>query len=216
VPLSRLTYVAYRTRNFTGAQAEFNAHKVIQAVKGRDVRGYAWVPNGDGTRFKLQESNRTAVFPWFGKLAATEIARRFPDLEICLVPIPHSDCIRGVEVSKAATIARHIARRNNDLMSVWDGLRWVEANPASSQGGSRDAKELLGNLMCVEELPHGRLCIIVDDVSTSGAHFQAAEARMSREAAVVALALAVGQTVHDPVEDPFGWVETELPLHEQK
>lgn len=212
--LSRLTYVAYRTRNFTGAQAEFNAHKVIQAVKGREVRGYAWVPNGDGTRFKLQESNRVAVFPWFGRLAAAEIASRFPGLEVCLVPVPNSDCIVGVQASKAATIARQIARRNNHLISVWDGLRWIEANTPSSHGGSRDAKELFDNLVGVDEVPDDRLCILVDDVSTSGGHFQAAERLMRGEGAAVALAVAVGQTVHDPVADPFGWVETELPLYE--
>ena len=77
----------------------------------------------------------------------------------------------------------------------------------------RDPAERLVSIRVVDDGPAERLCIIIDDVSTSGAHFQAAEALMSREAAAVTLALAVGQTVHDPVEDPFAWVETELPLY---
>jgi len=212
VPLSRLTYVAYRTRNFTAARAEYDAHKVIQAVKGKEVKGYAWVPNGDGTKFKLEQSNAAAVFPWFGRLAAAELARRFPDQEICLVPIPHSDCIVGVDAAKVTRIARQIAR-HRDEFSVWDGLRWLKANTPSSQGGPREPEELFGNLICVDEVPD-QTCILVDDVSTSGGHFQAADAMLRGEAATVAMAVAIGKTVHDPVKDYFGWVESELDLYE--
>lgn len=213
--LSRVTYVAYRTRNFTGVQSEFVAYKVIQAFKGNEVKGYAWVPFGDGKAFKLMEANKAAVFPWFGKLAAAELANRFDGVEISLVPIPHSGCIVGVESSKTARIAHQIARNSADRLSVWDGLRWLKANTPSSHGGPREANELFGNLIVADEMPEG-LCVLVDDVTTSGGHFQAAEALMSREGAAVALAMAVGQTTHDPVTEYFGWVESELPLYEPK
>lgn len=211
--LSRATYVAYRTRNFTGAQVEYVAYKVIQAFKGHEVKGYAWVPIGDGKQFKLEESTKASVFPWFGKLAAAELARRFDGVDIALVPIPHSDCVVGTDAAKAARIAHQIARCDANRFSVWDGLRWLEANKPSSQGGTREADELFSNLISVDELPK-RLCVLIDDVTTSGGHFRAAEALMKREGAAVALAMAVGQTVHDPVKNYFGWVESELPLYE--
>lgn len=211
--LSRVTYVAYRTRNFTGVQSEYDAHKVIQAIKGREVKGYAWVPVGDGKRFKLMESNKAAVFPWFGRLAAAEIKRRFDGLEISLVPIPHSDCIVGVDSAKAARIARQIARNCADRFSVWDGLRWLKVNTPSSHGGPREAEDLFGNLIAVDEMPE-RTCVLIDDVTTSGGHFRAAEALMRRQDTAVGLAMAVGQTVHDPVADYFGWVQSEMPIYQ--
>ncbi len=213
MPLSRLTYVAYRTRNFTGAQSEYNAHKVIQAVKGREVKGYAWVPLGNGKKFKLEQSNSAAVFPWFGSLASSEVTRRFPAQQLCLVPIPNSDCVVGVKAAKAVKIAQQIARKNDDLFSVWDGLRWVAPNTPSSHGGTREPKGLFENLVCVDVAPDCA-CILVDDVTTSGGHFQAADALLRREGGSVLLALAIGQSVHDPVEEPFGWIETALDSYE--
>lgn len=213
--LTRVTYVAYRTRNFTAAQAEYDAYKVIQAFKGREVKGYAWVPVGDGKRFKLEDSTKASVFPWFGTLAAAELTRRFAGMDIALVPIPHSECIIGTDAAKTARLAHQIARHNASRFSVWDGLRWLEANTPSSQGGSREAGELFGNLIAVDALPK-RQCVLVDDVTTSGGHFRAAEALMRRDGAAVALAMAVGQTVHDKVTNYFGWVEGVLPLYEPK
>ena len=193
-------------------QSEYVAYKVIQAFKGGEVRGYAWVPVGDGKVFKLMESNKAAVFPWFGKLAAAELARRLDGVEVALVPIPDSGCIVGVEAAKAARIAQQIARNSAGRFVVWDGLRWLKVNTPSSHGGTREPEELLGNLSAVDEMPQ-RLCVLIDDVTTSGGHFRAAEAMMSREGATVALAMAVGQTVHEPVTEYFGWVESELPLY---
>ena len=51
----------------------------------------------------------------------------------------------------------------------------------------------------------------IDDVTTSGGHFQSAAAILRTLEMRVVLAVAAGQTMHDPVENPFGWNEQECP-----
>jgi hypothetical protein len=205
MPLTVMTYVAYRTRNFSGDQSEYNAHKFIQAIKERPVKGYAWIPVGADKR-KLEQSNRHRAAVWFGELAAAEILERVPEPRV-LVPIPNSDCVVGTAESRTAKLAREIAQHMP--ATIWDGLRWVEPNTPSSQGGPRDPAVLLANLRMVRRPATGS-CVLVDDVTTSGGHFRAAATKLQSRGMTVALAIAAGQTVHEPVDNPFGWVEVTL------
>lgn len=205
MPLTVMTYVAYRTRNFSGDQSEYNAHKFIQAIKERTVKGYAWIPVGAVKR-KLEQSNRYHAAMWFGELAAAEILARVPAPRV-LVPIPNSDCVVGTAESRTVKLAQEIAHRV--AVTIWDGLRWAEPNTPSSQGGPRDPEVLFANLRIVRR-PVAGSCVLVDDVTTSGGHFKAAAAKLQSRDMKVVLAIAAGQTVHDPVDNPFGWVEVTL------
>jgi hypothetical protein len=205
MPLTVMTYVAYRTRRFSGVQSEYNAHKFIQAIKDRTVKGYAWIPVGAVKR-KLAQSNRDRAAAWFGELAAAEILARVPKPRV-LVPIPNSDCVVGTAESRTGKLVHEVARHLT--VAIWDGLRWAEPNIPSSQGGPRDPEELLANLRIVRP-PETGACVLVDDVTTSGGHFRAAAAKLQSHGMMVALAMAAGQTVHEPVDNPFGWVEVTL------
>src|SRR5260370_30462627 len=108
MPLTVMTYVAYRTRRFSGVQSEYNAHKFIQAIKGRTVKGYAWIPVGAVKR-KLEQDNRHRAAVWFGVLAAAEILARVPEPRV-LVPIPNSDCVVGTAESRTAKLAQEISQ----------------------------------------------------------------------------------------------------------
>jgi predicted amidophosphoribosyltransferase len=205
MPLTVMTYVAYRTRHLSGVQSEYDAHKFIQAIKGRTVKGYAWIPVAAVKR-KLEQSNRDRAAVWFGELAAAEILARVPEPRV-LIPIPNSDCVVGAAESRTGKLVHEIAR--HITATIWDGLRWVEPNIPSSQGGPRDPEVLLANLRIVRRPATGS-CVLVDDVTTSGGHFKAAAAKLRSRGMMVALAIAAGQTVHEPVDNPFGWVAVTL------
>jgi predicted amidophosphoribosyltransferase len=205
MPLLLVTHVAYLTKGQTGAQSEFVAYKFIQALKDNPINKYAWVPIGNSTR-KLENSNRAEAFSWFGEIAGPEITARISSPRV-FVPVPNSDCVVGVAHARTARLVRAILPYAGG--AIWDGLRWREANLKAQHGGSRDPRVLFANLTVVKTAAAGN-CILVDDVTTSGGHFQAAAARLRQVGMAPLLAIAAGQTVHEPVPKPFGWVEREL------
>jgi predicted amidophosphoribosyltransferase len=123
---------------------------------------------------------------------------------IVLVPIPHSDCVVGTPASKSRLLAEEIQK--HVPCEVWDGLRWAEPNVPSHKNGPRFADQLFPNLRITLRLPPGNY-VLVDDVKTSGGHFQAAAAILHGHGIKVDLVVAAGQTVQGDVDKYFGWVE---------
>ncbi len=182
---------------------DHNAHDFIFAIKGRDFKGYALIPFG-GQPQRIDNSNRDRVVEWFGAMAAEYLRTTETEGPISLVPIPGSKCDRqSLGTPRTAALANAISGAFGPGARVCDMLRWKAAlASANEQGGSRDPKFLLANLVRTGPVPSGRL-ILVDDVLTSGGHLQAAEALIHAAGHQVEVALCAGRADAVQPANPF-------------
>lgn len=198
MPLKVVSFCTYRTSKGSGwRERDYAACKLIKALKGKPVNGWADVPVA-GRRVRLDASNAASAPALFGELAARGIKwdQHGP---YALVPVPNSDCIVGSDqpprtLKMATQLANHI--KAGDVI-VADVLRWSEAlPPAHEQGGwgRRDPQQLYPRLRLSGALPEGRGIVLVDDVLTSGGHLRAAAAFLEAQGGTVNGAVCAGRT----------------------
>jgi hypothetical protein len=192
--------------NFTGAQSEFHAAKFIKAFKGDVIKGYAWIPIA-GRQRRLTQANRDDVFSWFGEIAGPLIAERVPAPRV-FVPIPNSACVIGTASASTVRLVNAMMAYVNGV--IWDGLRWAVPMEKARAGGPREPADLYPQLRVVRRAMPGP-CVLVDDVATGWGHIKAAAAKLRTIGMTAVFAVTAGQTVHDSVADPFGWVESIVP-----
>jgi hypothetical protein len=129
-------------------------------------------------RCTLDTRTHQEVLDWFGRLATWIIEVDFSLPHIVLVPLPNSDCsLENRNVPRTRRLADAIASKLATA-TVFDGLRWIREKRPSHRGGGRDPRTLFRNLALVH-VPSCAEVGLVDDVITTGAHLQAAAAKLS-------------------------------------
>jgi predicted amidophosphoribosyltransferase len=130
---------------------------------------------------------------------------------VTLIPVPNSSCaLTNTIVSRTLSQAQALANNLNHT-TVLDCLRWKQPQAsASSGGGTRHPQLLYGNLALTAQVPSSNL-ILVDDVSTSGGHLQAARAILQSQKGKCDLAICAARTVWDQSEEPFSTSEQQIP-----
>src|SRR5690348_12329168 len=100
MPLRVVSCYSYRTSiDSPWTDAQLSVNQYVDALKGREVRGYGHVPvRGIGVasdqvvvKRKISELNASDAVDWYGEMGARILAEA--DIsEAVLIPIPNCDC----------------------------------------------------------------------------------------------------------------------------
>lgn len=193
----------YRTSNpRLWRDRDFAACKLIRALKGRAVSGWADVPIGPRDWVRLDRESVASAADIFGRIAAGVIA--WPPSPAFLVPIPNSCTLVNSSPPKTKTLADALAKHApNARLTVADVLRWHEPVPVSHQGAARYPEQLYPNLRLTEHLQTGSRVILVDDMLTTGGHMRAAAAFVEHCGAEVTMGICAGRSDESLVSDAF-------------
>jgi hypothetical protein len=210
MPLTVVSFATYlNSVDVAWGDGDYNALKVVKAIKGLPVNKFAYVPVC-GVNRRLEQANLEDAIDWFGQLAATYVLAQNLAHPLTFVPVPNSKCaVTNTDLPRTLLLAQAIARRIPNAQ-VWDGLRWRTVMLPSSKGGTRAPQVLYDNLAVANGTPSTQL-VLVDDVRTTGAHLVAALARLREGGARCSLALSAARTVGAQEESPFSTREEELP-----
>jgi hypothetical protein len=174
-------------------QHDWAAFKLVQALKGRPINGYANLQRPNGAWLQIAAENPQSAFDLFGEWAELQIRQQGP-LAGLIVPVPASDCLALGADPKGRRLAEAVTSRLAHF-EVSEALCWAEQFPKASEGGPRDAPTLFGNLLVRTEM-QPRHIVLVDDVTTSGGHLLACAQGLRAFGHVVEYAICGARTVH--------------------
>lgn len=175
-------------------------------MKGEPLKGWSNY-NINGITGRIDAANSTVVPALFGRLVAKVLRR--PE-ETCLVPVPDSSRSTAANrFSKTSVLAEAVVQ-NVGGVTVWNGLRWSQVIPRASQTNNRDPDFYYQKLRMISPIPKGLRMILVDDVSTSGAHFKAVRARLREQGFDPNWAICFARTVHDQSLPALGALSEEM------
>lgn len=212
MPLKVIPFAQYLTVRVDNMRdLDFAATLAVKAVKGEIVRGRQ-------QRIKL--GNRTFVYgpgqPQGGvdlwlTWAAPRVEEAVPHGPIVLVPVPNSGAVVGGAANfRTAVLARQLAAAIGPRVSVATELWWSEPMTPAHEGGPRFAHQLYPFLVAQPDQQPGTR-VLVDDVMTSGGHFQACAAKLREIGHEPGVAICCGRTKHEQLEHPFVVPVEELP-----
>lgn len=172
-------------------QVDWDAHKLVQALKGNEINGYATLKRLDGQSVIIRQGQTAPAFQIFGQWGAAKLSEVCPGGGL-LVPVPSSSCVEFGTDAKGQALAKAICSRAPHFQLA-EILRWAEPLVKASEGGLRHADALLEH---VRIKPIDRATIVlVDDVATTGGHLKACARALRREGHTVEHALCAAQTV---------------------
>lgn len=190
-------YPSYSYAGEQWGQSDWDAMKLVQALKGKVVNGYATLQKANGKWIMINTQNTEPAFELWGEWAAGVLAAKGLDGAL-LVPVPSSTCLALDQDPKGARLADEVAKRANGFKAA-SLLHWNVEYAKSHEGGPRDASTLLDNLRILTGLPPARI-VLIDDVVTFGGHAVACAQGLRSFGHTVEHVVAVAQTVwtHPP------------------
>jgi Phosphoribosyl transferase domain len=190
----------------------YQANKYVNALKGRDVNGYADIPVRTKTQ-RLNQATRHKAVGWFGLHAADLLEAAGVKPPFQLVPIPNSGAGVGTDVvSRTVALAEAVEEAiDRPTIGVLDVIRWdVPLESARGGAGPRFADQLYPHVHLADDFDETERIVLVDDVLTSGGHLKAVAAKLRAAGADVIHAVVGGRTVHEVVPD--SWAPIVEPL----
>jgi hypothetical protein len=130
-----------------------------------------------------------------------------------LVPVPSSGLAVGLDVvSRTVALAEAIrVTVDSPDVTVLDAIRWDVPLAPAHEGGPRFADEVYPHVRVVAALAELTRIVLVDDVKTSGGHFQAVAAGLREERGDIVYAVGGGRTVYEPPADSWAVITEVLP-----
>jgi len=199
--ISRAQYLSEAVENMRGG--DYDATHMVKATKGLQLHPNAYTRvQINGAWVRIKEANKDRAIEWFAEWAAPIIDGLARGQKV-LIPVPSSGVVRDSAPDyRPKILADAIAARVQGQVAVAPALRWRRPMVPSRQGGPRDPHALYPELIVVEPIPPG-LCVLVDDVATTGGHFIACAWKLEDNNRRVLAAVCCGRTTHRQLEDPF-------------
>jgi hypothetical protein len=196
------TFCRYLTRkNQEWRDEDWAGLKLVKAIKGKPVKGYAHF-NIDGFRGKVDQESASQAVQWFGELVGRMCSGSRCDVFFC--PIPDSGCtIAANRPSKVLSLVQSALQRV-DGPKLWDGLRWARQVPKAAETNIRDPQFYYDALTTTTVVPSRPEIILFDDVCTSGAHLKAAAARIREQGGSCNHAVCFARTALDQSRPGLG------------
>jgi hypothetical protein len=170
---------------------------LVQAIKGYELRGYAFLEVG-GVRKRLDSNSRQVATEWFVDRVASET--KFSNHKYFLCPIPDSQSTpSSTHTPRTLALAQSLSERLPQL-KIWDHLRFKKV----MERKIRNEQLLYDNLVCTATAPSGYV-ILLDDVCTTGAHARASQRRLSKHGGKYICAMSVARTMLNRNEEVFGF-----------
>lgn len=185
-------YPSYTYAGESWGQFDYDAFKLVQALKGKPINGYATLRKSNGKWVTINTQTTEPAFELWGEWAAETLAGKGLKGGL-LVPVPSSTCLSLGQDPKGDRLAREVARRARGFRAA-SLLHWNIEYPKASAGGPRDVRTLYDNLRVATGQPPSRI-ILIDDVVTTGGHAIACARRLRTFGHTVEHCIAVAQTV---------------------
>lgn len=198
-------YPSYGVVGEAWKTADWDAFKLVQALKGKPIKGYATLKKANGKWIRIEAGACEPAFELFGEWAVT----RLQGLGLSgglLVPIPSSDCLAIGTDAKGQKLAAAIASRVEGFV-VGDALHWAEQLPKAADGGPRDVATLYRNVRVRTSLPKVPI-VLIDDVVSTGGHLIACAKAMRYFGYTVEHAICAAQTLNTHPEGDMFSIET--------
>lgn len=182
-------YPSYKEAGLKWEDLEFRAWKLVKAIKGEPVNGYAMFGSDrvDGTA----TGRATAL-----RLASSDAAQKLGQAALtgALVPVPSSKHICLGDSFTGSRLADAIVARAPASFSAAPVLCFDQEMPKSADGGTRSPAAIAEHLVLGDGTQFDR-CILIDDVTTTGGHLRGAARFLDMNGITVIGAYCVAQTV---------------------
>lgn len=185
-------YPSYAGNGEEWTTTDYDAMKLVKALKGTTFKGYATLQTPTGHWVTFRATERAPAFRIFGEWAAAKLTA-LGITDGVLMPVPSSSCVAFDTDVKGKELADAIAQRAA-AFTVVNGFHWRQAFGKAAEGGTRDASILQENLV-VKNGPASHI-VLVDDVATSGGHLLACARALRARGHTVEHALCAAQTVN--------------------
>lgn len=209
MPITVSSFASYRVDVEDGVPwrpEDYEAYKFIKALKGEHFRKHASRAFGGGLYYVHGDGNFDQAFAYFGAVIGSWL-RGFNTGPLALIPVPNKAYLAWpLDRPRTASLADAIAANIPDGKVVV-ALGWSQQLPRAHDDPSmRNPARLYPYLTCHPMTTlevHGRTCILVDDMFTSGSTIQACAARLQQHGLAVPGALCAGRRSEGDVADPF-------------
>lgn len=207
--LRAVSLCAYLTGDLKRRNPDWDAAKIVQAVKGDPIKGY----------FDLQVSgvqrrfNQANIQEFLGVLPRAMAGAILPRLsgDATLVPIPNSHVTDPRHADfPTLKLAREIADASGGRLVARPALVFREPQQKARKGGPRRPEYCESAYRIVENVDGD--IVLVDDVCTTGGHLIGAVWKLADAGMEVVLAATVGHTTHEYVEKPVSVQDYTLSL----
>lgn len=200
--LKLITLCSYLTETMQPwRQADWDASKMVKALKGDPIKGYFDVPVA-GVMRRFNQSNIDEFVERIPRALGGLIARHVEGAAT-IVPIPNSHVTSITTPGfKTLELANGVAAASGGRFSVAPALVFGEPQQKTRGGGTRDPYILEEEYRVTQEV-EGQI-VLLDDVCTSGGHMIAAVWKLASPNRNVVLASAFGRSTKEQVVAPLG------------
>jgi len=192
-------------------QSTWNALKFVKAIKGDEIRGFAYVPVPIGGQARrLEEANKDNALRWFAEMVSSKWNMK--PLRI-LVPVPGhlGDSAAVVRASRQWRLAAELATLC-PAATASALVHWTKPIESARSGGERDPRRLRERVAEIAPPSSTAPVLLIDDVVTSGGHIIACAWALMDAGYKVEAAMCVAQTVDVERELQFVWEKRTLDL----
>jgi hypothetical protein len=209
--LRLITVCTYLTQieGVTWRQKDWAGNKMVKILKGEPIKGFFAISDS-GVARRFDQGTAANFRPIAHQMLGKAIGELAP-LGATLVPIPNSQVTSpSTQNFRTRILAEGVAATNAQRLKSDPALVFATPQPKSSKGGSRDP-EYLESMMRLDHVPTGQV-VLVDDVTTTGAHFIAGARKLRAVGVPVIAAVAFAKSTKEQAEKVLKVVEYELEL----
>lgn len=182
-------------------QDHYNVNKLVKALKGDTVKGFAEFLCADGVRRRFDEATKAVALDIFA-VWATHRLLQITNGAVTLIPVPSSSQTAFDQDAAPGRMGTATAARNPARLKLAKVLRFTEPLLSARKGGSRN-RAFLKDKLAFRGGTFTRPVVLVDDVKTTGNHLLACADVLREAGATVQLGIVAAFATQDPMPNPL-------------